>query len=379
MFKGRKLVSGFLVGILAIGLVMNAGAANLQNAKDKKGTLEQQKNQAESEKNALAEKVRSLSASMKQTEEKLGAKKSEIEEAEQEFIMAKVEENKQYESMKLRIQYMYENGNVNYIELFLESDGIVEFLNKAEYIAKLSEYDRNKLKEYQMAVRAVEEKELALQAEYQELENLQASLATQRAEAESLLAQKSKELKALEDQLKTLKDQIARAEAEENKRTSDQASQNNSSSTQQVPKPPVVSGNGFFTHPCPGMSYQSSYFGEVRQGIGDSRPHKGHDYAAPKGTPVYAAAAGTVVTAGYSNSAGNWVVIDHGNGLITKYMHMYQTPLVKAGQKVVKGQHIGGVGTTGQSTGNHLHFQVEIVKIKDGKRETEAVNPSLYM
>lgn len=369
MFKGRKLVSGFLVGILAIGLVMNAGAANLQNAKDKKGTLEQQKNQAESEKNALAEKVRSLSASMKQTEEKLGAKKSEIEEAEQEFIMAKVEENKQYESMKLRIQYMYENGNVNYIELFLESDGIVEFLNKAEYIAKLSEYDRNKLKEYQMAVRAVEEKELALQAEYQELGNLKTSLATQRAEAQSLLAQKSKELDALEDQLKVIRTQIANAEAAAKKEQDDK--KGNSGSTSTKPKPPVVSGNGFFTHPCPGMSYQSSYFGEVRQGIGDDRPHKGHDYAAPKGTPVYAAAAGTVLIAGYSDSAGNWVVINHGNGIVTKYMHMYQTPLVVAGQTVVKGQHIGGVGTTGQSTGNHLHFQVEV----DGV----AVNPSIYM
>lgn len=376
MFKGRKLVSGFLVGILAIGLVMNAGAANLQNAKDKKGTLEQQKNQAESEKNALAEKVRSLSASMKQTEEKLGAKKSEIEETEQELVMSKVEENKQYESMKLRIQYMYENGNVNYIELFLESDGIVEFLNKAEYIAKLSEYDRNKLKEYQMAVRAVEEKELALQAEYQELENLQASLATQRAEAENLLKQKKQELAGLEKELRDIETQIANARTEENKQTSDNDSQSDSDSNSTVELPPMISGNGFFTHPCPGMSYQSSYFGEVRQGIGDSRPHKGHDYAAPKGTPVYAAAAGTVVIAGYSNSAGNWVVIDHGNGLITKYMHMYQTPLVKARQKVVKGQHIGGVGTTGQSTGNHLHFQVEVVG-EDGKGIP--VNPSLYM
>ena len=109
----------------------------------------------------------------------------------------------------------------------------------------------------------------------------------------------------------------------------------------------------------------------MRQGIGDTRPHKGHDYAAPRGTPIYAAAAGTVVIAGWSDSAGNWVVISHGNGLVTKYMHMYQSPAVSAGDKVVKGQYIGGVGTTGQSTGNHLHFQVEL--------NGEAVNPDLYM
>ena len=119
------------------------------------------------------------------------------------------------------------------------------------------------------------------------------------------------------------------------------------------------------------MSWQSSYFGEVRQGIGDTRPHKGHDYAAAEGTPIYAAAAGTVITAGYSYSAGYWVVINHGNGLVSKYMHMYAMPAVRAGQRVAKGQYIGGVGTTGQSTGNHLHFQVEEYGV--------AVNPSKYM
>ena len=171
------------------------------------------------------------------------------------------------------------------------------------------------------------------------------------------------------------------AKAEEKKRQEAPSTSGNTSSSgssgnsQAQAKPPVVSGNGFFTHPCPGMSYQSSYFGEVRQGIGDTKPHKGHDYAAPAGTPIYAAAAGTVTIAGYSASAGNWVVIDHGNGLLTKYMHMYRTPLVSAGQKVVKGQHIGGVGTTGQSTGNHLHFQVER---KEGGNWI-AVNPSIYM
>ena len=119
------------------------------------------------------------------------------------------------------------------------------------------------------------------------------------------------------------------------------------------------------------MSYQSSYFGEVRTSIGDPVPHKGHDYAAPAGTPIYAAAAGTVITAGYSYSAGYWVVINHGNGLVSKYMHMYAMPAVSAGQRVAKGQYIGGVGTTGQSTGNHLHFQVEVYGVP--------VNPSKYM
>lgn len=118
----------------------------------------------------------------------------------------------------------------------------------------------------------------------------------------------------------------------------------------------VISGNGEFAHPCPGMTMQTSYFGEIRSfEVGG---HKGNDYAAPIGTPTYAAADGVVTIAGFSRSAGNWVVIDHGNGLVTKYMH-HSRILVSAGDHVVKGQQIGEVGSTGMSTGPHLHFQVE--------------------
>lgn len=127
-------------------------------------------------------------------------------------------------------------------------------------------------------------------------------------------------------------------------------------------------GNGRFTHPCPDFTYQSSYFGEIREF--ESGGHKGNDYAAPMGTPTYAAAEGTVVIAGWSDSAGNWIVIDHGEGLVTKYMH-HSRLLVSEGQSVRKGQKIGEVGSTGQSTGAHLHFQVE--------RNGTAVNPDDYL
>ena len=103
----------------------------------------------------------------------------------------------------------------------------------------------------------------------------------------------------------------------------------------------------------------------------DSRPHKGNDYAAPTGTPTYAAAAGTVITAGWSNSAGNWVVISHGNGLVTKYMH-HSSICVSAGQRVAKGQQIGYVGSTGYSTGAHLTFP-------GGACNGTPVNPNNYM
>ena len=377
MIQGKRLISGFLIGVMVISLALTAGATDIKNMEKEQQELQNQRNEAAAEQKTLAGKVNQLAASMKEAEKKLDQKRAEIEETEQELIMARVDEDEQYKSMKLRIRYMYENGNVNLMEVFLESEGLADFFHKAEYIKQMSEYDRKKLDEFQQTVKSVEEKEIALQAEYDDLAALQDSLEQQRKEAESLLATKSAELKKLNADLNAIKKQIKDAKDEANKRQEAPSSSGNtsgsgtSSNSQAQAKPPVVSGNGFFTHPCPGMSYQSSYFGEVRQGIGDPTPHKGHDYAAPAGTPIYAAAAGTVIIAGYSASAGNWVVISHGNGLVTKYMHMYRAPLVSAGQKVVKGQHIGGVGTTGQSTGNHLHFQVEV----DGV----AVNPSIYM
>lgn len=382
MIKGRRLVSGLLTVVLAVSIALTAGAADILDMQEEQKKLQEQRDEAATQEKSLAAKVQQLSASMNQTEAQLETKRAEIEATEQELIMAKIDENEQYESMKLRIRYMYESGDVNLIELFLDSEGITDFLNKAEYIKNISEYDREKLDEFQVTVQKVEDKELLLQGEYAELEKLQESLAAQCKEAETLLATKSSELAKIDADLKSIKSQITNAEAEAKRKAEADAAKNSSSggsasnsgsstNSSSQANPPVVSGNGYFTHPCPGMSYQSSYFGEVRQGIGDTTPHKGHDYAAPRGTPIYAAAAGTVIIAGWSDSAGYWVVISHGNGLVTKYMHMYQGPLVSAGQKVVKGQHIGGVGTTGQSTGNHLHFQVEV----DGV----AVNPSIYM
>ncbi len=115
----------------------------------------------------------------------------------------------------------------------------------------------------------------------------------------------------------------------------------------------------------------TSGFGYRRDPISGVRKfHNGIDIAAPRGTPVYAYTNGKVVTAGWGNMTGNYVVIDHGGGLRTKYLHLSSIS-VSVGQSVKVGQKIGGVGSTGYSTGNHLHFEVT----KNGV----AVNPLLYL
>jgi len=121
----------------------------------------------------------------------------------------------------------------------------------------------------------------------------------------------------------------------------------------------VLSGNGYFTHPCPGATISSGFGYRTF----DNSFHMGTDFAASEGTPYYAADSGTVMYAtydgGYNGGAGNWVVIAHGNGIVTKYMHS-SAVYVSPGQYVERGQNIGAVGNTGNSFGAHLHFQVEV-------------------
>ena len=363
----RRLAAVLMSLTLVTGLAYSAGAVTLDEAEKKADELEEQKKAAEEEKASLEEKLTAIIQQADETKKKLEEKEAEVEQVENELVQARNDADDQYESMKLRIKFMYEGGNTQMMEMLMSSENMGDFLNKAEYISQLSEYDRNELLRYQDTVKEVEEKEAQVQAEYDELGERQDHLIGQQSEVETLMAYNEEALKDIQSQIDensaTL--QELKEKAEEELRKQQQQNGNN------VYRPGggnVVSGNGYFTHPCPGYSYQSSYFGEVRPF--DPTPHKGHDYAAPAGTPTYAAAAGRVTTAGWSNSAGNWVVINHGNGLVTKYMH-HSYLCVSTGDYVEKGQQIGGVGTTGYSTGNHLHFQVELNNV--------AVNPSNYM
>ena len=116
-------------------------------------------------------------------------------------------------------------------------------------------------------------------------------------------------------------------------------------------------GSGYLANPCPAASISSEFGGRTSPGGIGSTNHKGRDYAAPAGTPIYAAADGTVIQSTYNSVRGNYLQIDHGNGLKTLYQHCSRI-IVQNGQHVNKGQVIAYVGNTGASTGPHLHFEV---------------------
>lgn len=371
MILRKKIVSLLTVSVLCLLLAANADASEISETEKKAEELENQKKAAEGEKASLENQLNEILTEMDETKAKIEAKEIEVREKEEELVQAKIDENDQYESMKKRIKYMYENGNSQFIEILCESKSIGELLNNAEYITTISQYDRNMLTEFQQIVQAVAEQEEMLKAEYAELETLQNSLIAKQEELNQLLEGKEEELKqisadlgATQERLTQLKEAAAAAARKQEElarlaREQAQAQANaNANAGSGSAGAPVVSGNGTFTHPCPGYSRISSEFGWREAPIaGAGNNHKGMDLAAPTGTPIYAAAAGTVTTARYSSSAGNWVVINHGNGLQTYYMHA-SALYVSEGQSVSKGQNIAAVGSTGQSTGPHLHFQV---------------------
>lgn len=355
--KKKRILSLLLVCVLCFSMTGQVQASKISDAKKKAQALQSKKKAAVAEKKKLSKQLESVLAEMESTKKKITAKEDEISAKEDELLIAQVDEDNQYEDMKKRIKYMYENGNAKFIEILCQSKSLSDFLNNAEYITTISSYDRLMLKKYQKVVKNVQSQEAALKKEYTELESMQDTLITKQSSVKKMLSDKKNEIAGIQDDIKKNASKLSALEqaAADAARKKQEASSSYASSGAGAS---VVSGNGTFTHPCPGYSRISSYFGYREQPLaGASTNHKGMDFAAPTGTPIYAAAGGTVVSAGYSGKAGNLIVINHGNGLSTYYMHCHKI-YVRAGQKVSKGQNIAIVGTTGNSTGPHLHFQV---------------------
>lgn len=367
--QGKRLVSILLVLTLALGMTIQVQASSIEETKKKGEALEAQKSTAEAEEAALAEQLNTLITEIEQTTAKIEEKSEEIAVKEVELMQAQIDENDQYESMKKRIKYMYENGNTQFIEILFESKSISDLLNNAEYITQISEYDRDMLEEFKAIVKQVDEQKTTLEGERAELEALETQLQEKQTEISVLMEEKAEEISRLETaigenaaKLKALQEEAARQEAAR-KAALEAAQANNSNNGTSGSSPGaswVSNGGGRLSTPCNG--YVSSEFGGRNSpgGIGSTN-HKGRDYAAGYGSGIYAAASGTVTTVvhNYNTNMGRgaYVVINHGNGLSTVYQHC-SSIYVSEGQSVSVGQNIAAVGTSGASTGPHLHFEV---------------------
>lgn len=361
MYKGRRVLSFLLIGALTFGYAIPAHADEITEKQEEGEQLEQQMEMAESEKAELAKQLDGVMSSMQKTQEDLTAKQDEIVKTADELDLARVQENDQYESMKKRIKYMYENGNTEFIEILCRASSISDLLNKAEYITKISEYDRQMLREFQTLVKQVEEKEANLKKEEEELKVLQDSLIEQQSQVETLLASKKVEIANLEAAIGENAAEVqklveAAKEAARRKKEAEEAARRGTFTQGGN----VISGSGQFNHPCPAGHFTSAFGWRSKPFGGGSELHAGIDWGTSGATPpVYAAESGTVTTVAYNSARGNYIIINHGNGLQTLYQHLSVSG-VSVGQSVNRGDHIANVGSTGLSTGAHLHFEVHV-------------------
>lgn len=337
----------------------------------------------------------------------IAAVKTSIAQTEINLSDAQTTEANQYSSMKLRIQYMYENGDESFLDILFSSDSMIDFLNNAEYISEISKYDREKLIEYgetkdritnllanlETQKSELETREAQYETELVELEEQKSVLDSKKSEQEVLQTSytdlynaKNNELSNLESQQSDTeyKKQLALKEVEEQEQLVEQARKeyaawlaeqarlNKDADAAVAAKLAEINVTGF-TWPVPGFNRITSQFGmRMHPILGYEKLHDGTDIsgAGINGTPILAAYSGTVVLAQSYWGYGNCVKIDHGGGVVTLYAHA-SAILVSVGQQVNAGDTIALVGSTGNSTGPHLHFSLII--------KGEFVNPLDYV
>lgn len=406
-----------MAALMAFSGIGNVTAKGLSEAQKEKEQLEQELKEAqemidnlndskedmEAAVEELDTKLQSISKQISDLENQLTEKQASVDETQAELAAAEEDRQKQYEDMKLRIQFMYENQNTSALEKLLTAGSIAEFLNSAEYIAQISQYDRNMLVKYEETVDNIAKMEETLKNEISELKAMKQKVEEEQKAVAALVQEKEEKLAETEGQIVDAQKvaeayeaeidaqneiiaQIQQAEAErirqeeerrkkeeeEKKKnenqdnntkdnTGDNTGDNPGNDTEDTggdnSDQPSVSA---FTWPCPSSKRITSDYGPRKSPTaGASSYHKGIDIGAAHGADIVAAADGTVVFAGYSNSAGNYVTVNHGGGLYTVYMHCSSLSVSK-GQSVSRGQVIAKVGSTGISTGNHLHFGVSL-------------------
>ena len=336
--------------------------------KSAKTDLEKVKKQLETSKSNLNTYISQIDASLTDIQlkidtlnEQITEKENQIEETTNELHEAERIQQEQYEAMKKRIKFMYERGDTIYFELLLESGSFADMLNKAEYIERLSSYDRDKLNEYIATTELISLTKQALEEEKETLDEAKASREAEQDNLEQLLQAKSAELNTVKADISNKEAAIKEYEAEiKAENAAIAALEKEVAADKAALYSKYKYDGGVFTWPCPNYTRISDNYGmRMHPTLGVEKMHNGIDLAAPGGSPILAAYEGTVVAAAYEGSMGNYVMISHGNGLYTIYMHC-SALYVSKGQDVSAGTKIAAVGSTGRSTGNHLHFGVRL-------------------
>lgn len=323
--------------------ISNAKSQIKQNEKEQKSVLSEISN-LDSSINATEKEIDQTQLDISSVETKISITQADIEKRQEEY-------DKNYELRKNRMVAYYKVGTVSLEESVskIEDESDRMYMEKA--IEKVISYDTNLIEELERQRLALEQKKKELDEEKVELASLKASLETKLASLNTTKNKRTSYLSVLESNHSELEKSVDKMNAEADKLTKEIAAA--------AAKNTKYTG-GKMVWPLPGAYTITSPFGNrLHPVLKVYKLHTGVDIAGynVNGKPVVAAAAGTVIVAQYNVAYGNYVVIDHGGGITTLYAHSSKL-VVKKGDKVKAGQEIMKVGTTGYSTGPHLHFEV---------------------
>ncbi len=334
--------------------------------------LQEIKKNLELQKDNLKNYVRELDASLEKIEariaellDQISAKEEEIVEAQAQLEAAQKREEDQQEAMATHIRLTYESGDPSVVDLLLEAKSLGEFLNRMDYMEKMVASDVQMWEDYKAAKEYVELCKEGLELEKEILDETKTNVEIEQKNLEELIAQKNRDIISYETDISNKENAIREYEAEikaqeEEIRMLEAAIAEERRRLIESSGSALVYDGGAFKFPLASYTRVSDDYGmRMHPTLGVQQFHNGVDFASNTGTAIFAAYDGKVVAAAYNATMGNYVMIDHGDGLATIYMHA-SALYVSAGAVVARGDTIAAVGSTGRSTGSHLHFSVRL-------------------
>jgi murein DD-endopeptidase MepM/ murein hydrolase activator NlpD len=280
------------------------------------------------------------------TDSQINKTKAEVQETEEKLASQKA-------AFDSRLLSMYKASRISYLDMLLSSGSLSELMARMHYLKQIAVQDSSLIDEYCATREALLAKQADLEAYQTKLVGLKASQERKRAEVTSRSLEREEYLNRVQaDKQKYAEalDQMQKEADALNKIIADLQAKGQKPQAHPLQMIWPISGGGWIS---------SEYGSRYHPILGYNKWHSGIDYAANRGTPIKAAEDGTVILAGVNGGYGNCVIIDHGGGVSTLYGHADKL-LVKTGQDVIKGQTIALVGSTGLSTGPHLHFEVRV-------------------
>lgn len=317
---------------------------------------QQEQNEQKKKKNAIDLEIASLQDDIDVIESVIDEKNAEIDAKNAEIEVIDESLKKTDKQLKKRMKIMYESGTTSYLEMIFSAKGLSDLFTRLSIIESIVKHDNKIIEDYQMQIDQIAAAREVIETEKNEQVEAREILEGKRSQIKAKQQEQQQLIDALSKDINELKKQEAEMEAAERQIQA----QINAALGKSDQKNLTYTGNGKFILPLASYTRISSPFGyRIHPITGTRKLHSGIDYAAPAGTAIFAAEDGVVLTSGWINGYGYTVTINHGSGYVTLYAHC-STLIAKAGQKVTKGQTIARVGSTGNSTGNHLHFEVKV-------------------